>query len=85
MPVAYRRAMSSRTALVVNAASRSGARGFDLARTTLLGLGVDLGVTPAVSDPSTLRKVIGDVLEQDYGTVVVGPRCTTASRSTWTG
>jgi YegS/Rv2252/BmrU family lipid kinase len=64
--------MSSRTALVVNAASRSGARSFDLARTTLLGLGVDLGVSRAVTDPSTLRQVIGDVLGQGYRTVVVG-------------
>lgn len=72
MPVAYRRGMTSRTALVVNAASRSGARSFDFARTTLLGLGVDLGVSRAVTDPSTLRGVIGDVLEQGYSTVVVG-------------
>lgn len=64
--------MDSRTALVVNAASRSGTRGFDTARTTLLRLGVDLGIARAATDPSTLPEVLSEVVAQGYGRVVVG-------------
>jgi YegS/Rv2252/BmrU family lipid kinase len=64
--------MDSRAALVVNAASRSGPRAFHIARDALSRRGVDLGYARAVTDPSTLRRVLGDVVEQGFGTVIVG-------------
>jgi YegS/Rv2252/BmrU family lipid kinase len=64
--------MDPRTALIVNAASRTGARGFETARAALLGLGVDLGASRAVTDPSTLPQVLAEVLAEGYGRVVVG-------------
>jgi len=64
--------MPPSAALVVNAASRTGARAFETARDTLVGLGLDLAVSHAVTDPSTLRNVVHDLVGQGLGTIVVG-------------
>lgn len=71
MWVAYRGGMNSRAALVVNVASRSGARAFKTARDTLTRLGVDLERSDAVH-PSAVREAVEDAVSGGCWTVIVG-------------
>ncbi|GAA1129246.1 lipid kinase [Nocardioides aquiterrae] len=59
-------------ALVVNTASRRGADAFPVAREALPRHGIELGLTRAVTDPSTLPDVVREAATSGYRLVVVG-------------